>query len=118
MEEILEKIKKSKSNVKDCIELAKKYIQNTTFLIENRWLLLLEIGEFIPNKGYYFEPEGINWKAVDLHDDFYIGKNQTYNVEQLLNTAIEDNLFESKESIIKFKESCCDKFIYSAIFDW
>lgn len=100
----------------------KEYVQDKSIDINDRWEIFCKAGELglIGINQFYFIPDGLRDKDnISLFDTFYYEKYQRYKVTDMLISALEDGLFEDEEfDILKFKESCMQKFIYEATNDW
>lgn len=110
-------------NIFDSTEkTVKEYVQDKSIDINDRWEIFCKAGELglIGINQFYFIPDGLEDKEnISLFDTFYYEKYQQYKVTDMLTLALEHGLFEDEEfDILKFKESCMQKFVYEATNDW
>lgn len=99
----------------------KEYVQDKSIDLNDRWEVFCKAGNLglIGINNTYFEPNGLNWDKLTLYDNFHIEKYKQYKVDNMLEQAFEDGLFEDEEfDILKFKESCMQEFIFEAINYW
>ncbi|MCP4255000.1 MAG: hypothetical protein GY775_16660 [Candidatus Scalindua sp.] len=100
-------------------KVVKEYVQDKTIDLENRWEVFCRAGNLglIGTNTMFFHPKGVtfNWGAGTLEDLFHIRIGQGYDVVQLLKDCQEGNLISS---VIEYKESCMQEFIFEAINDW
>jgi len=115
MKEKIEIFNEEKKSLKKEV---KGYVKDKKIPLEERWnvFILSELGD---HSSYYEEPKGINWNKYTLYDDFHTDKYAVLKVDDMLETAIENDIIKqgSKEEI-DFKEYFLSKFIYSFENDW
>src|SRR5688572_26642391 len=100
-----DKIKKFLDEKKEIIKELKKYVKDKSISLNDRWDLFI-ISELGDHDGYYFEPKGIDWNKHTLYDDFHTDKYGTLNCKEMLEIAIENEIFEEgSQEEIDFKES-------------
>jgi hypothetical protein len=116
-QDFIEDLKKFSINKKLLSTSVKEYVQDVSINLENRWEIFCKAGKLglIETEYYCFYPNGIDWNSVSLYDDFYIDKYQTYDVLDILERGIDDNIDINQ---IEYKESCMQEFIFKAINEW
>lgn len=104
-----------------------EYIADKTISVENRWEIFLEAPSDWKNHKLYVEKfqieKKLKIKEIFWHDDFYIEKNETVYMGNIIE-RLEENLedFESngwsKELIEELKEEILQKNLDSFNYDW
>jgi hypothetical protein len=99
----------------------KRYVQDKSFPLEERWKLFIE-SELGTESSWTVHFSVLDGKDVSYYDDFYIEKYQTTTVKDLVDMIgdkePEDNMFLTDGELNSLKEDILKQFIWSWKEDW
>ena len=109
-----EKIKKFVKERNALVAELKKWVVDKSISLEERWNTFIESDLGDCEDGEF---DGIDWNQHTFYDDFNMDRGAVSRVEDLLETALDDELFEEGGEEA-FKEYCLKNFCKEIRNEW